>query len=134
MMKNTLAVILMLSCVWTLHAQENFPARPYGPDEIISFTPNVPFNTAMEILNGMSQKFENRIIIDSKVRTKPIGVSVENMHWKRAFEYILRSNMMKYTVHDRYYQIEEGLAQKEEKKEEDPININTREIEINAVF
>jgi type IV pilus assembly protein PilQ len=136
MMKNTLAIILIFCCVWSLQAQENIPVRPYGPDEVVSLNPNLPFNTALEILNGFSQKLENRLIIASKSHTNPIGVSVENMHWKRALEYVLRSNMMKYIQHDRYYAVEEALAQQQQEPEarEAEITLGTREIEINAVF
>jgi hypothetical protein len=88
----------------------------------------------MEILNGFSQKFENRLLIDSKVRTKPIGVSVENMQWKRALEYILRANLLKYVARDRYYEVQEMIDTKEPEAPKDVINVTTREIEINAVF
>lgn len=117
-----------------LAQQEDFPPRSYRPDEVVSFNPNIPLNTVLEILNGFAQRHENRIIVDNKVRTKPIGVSVENMQWKRALEYILRSNMLKYTAFDRYYQIEELTKTKEPDPEPSEFTLNTPEVEINAVF
>jgi type IV pilus assembly protein PilQ len=134
-MKNTYIVILILAWGWVVRAQEYFPPQPYSPDELVSFTPNVPFNTALEILNSFSQRYENRIIIDSKVRTKPIGVAVEKMHWKRAFEYILRSNLLKHTRHERYYEVEDLISSSQQPEpKESEISIKSREIEINAVF
>ncbi len=125
----------MSCCVGTLRAQqEEFPPRSYRPDELVSFNPNTPFNTVVDILNNFSQRFDNRIIIDSKVRTRPIGVSVENMYWKRAFEYVLRSNMLKYAARDRYYAIEDLVPQKEEPEVKAPYSISTPEVEISAVF
>lgn len=134
MMKITSAIILVLLCTGLATAQQTFPPQPYRPDEMVSFNRNVPFNTAMEILNGYCQRFENRLLIDSKVRTNPIGVSVENMQWKRALEYILRANLLKYEVHDRHYEVKEMVDSKEPEPEKDPVDIWTREIEINAVF
>ncbi len=125
----------MSCCVGTLRAQqEEFPPRTYRPDELVSFNPNTPFNSVMEILNNFSQRFDNRIIIDPKTRTKPIGVSVENMYWKRAFEYVLRSNMLRYAARDRYYSIEDLTPQKEAPQAKTEYSINTPEVEINAVF
>ena len=115
--------------------QQQFPAQPYRPEELVSFNPNVPFNTAMDILNSFSQRYENRLLIDSKVRTKPIGVSVENMHWKRALEYILRANLLKYAARDRYYEVQDMIdTQQPADPQENAVNVATREVEINAVF
>lgn len=134
MTKITSAIILVILCAWTAQAQQTFPPQPYRPDELVSLNRNVPLNTALEILNGFSQRFENRLLIDSKVRTNPIGVSVENMQWKRALEYILRANLLKYVMHDRHYEVKEMVDGKEAEPEKDPVDIWTREIEINAVF
>ncbi|MGH7597232.1 MAG: type II secretion system protein GspD [bacterium] len=134
MMKITSTIILVLLCAWAAQAQQTFPPQPYRPDEMVSLNRNVPFNTALEILNGFSQRFENRLLIDSKVRTNPIGVAVENMQWKRALEYILRANLLKFEMRDRYYEVKEMVAGKEEEEVKDPVDIWSREIEINAVF
>ncbi len=133
-MKITSAIILVLWCTGLATAQQTIPPQPYRPEEMVSFNRNVPFNTALEILNGYSQRFENRLLIDSKVRTNPIGVSVENMHWKRALEYILRANLLKYEVHERHYEVKQMVDGKEPEPEQDPVDIWTREVEINAVF
>jgi type IV pilus assembly protein PilQ len=114
--------------------QQQFPSQPYRPEELILLNPNVPFNTAMDILNGFCQRYENRLLIDSKTRTNKIGVSVENMYWKRALEYILRANLLKYVVRDRYYEVQDMVDTKEPEPVKDAINVATREIEINAVF
>jgi hypothetical protein len=137
MKKFTSAFFLVLFGIGIAQAQtitpERFPAQPYRPDELVSLNPNVPFNTAMDILSSLCQKYENRLLIDSKVRTKPIGVSVENMHWKRALEYILRANLLKYVARDRYYEVQDLLESKPP-VDSSVIKITTREIEINAVF
>lgn len=136
MKKNIVAVFLLVFGIGIAYtqSQQQFPAQPYRPDELVSLNPNVPFNTAMDILNGFCQRFDNRLLIDSKVRTKPIGVSVENMHWKRALEYILRANLMKYVAHDRYYEVQDLIDTKQPEPPKDDITVMTREIEINAVF
>jgi len=127
-------LILIGTGIAQSQTQQQFPPQPYRPDELISLNPNVPFSTAMDILNGFSQKFENRLLIDAKARTKPIGVAVENMHWKRALEYILRANLLKFTAHDRYYEVQDMIDTKQPEAPKDAVTAATREIEINAVF
>lgn len=136
MLKRILTIIALglFAAQAVAQQQEEIPPRTYRSDEVVSFNPNIPFNTVLEILNGMCQRHENRIIIDSKVRTRPIGVAVENMYWKRALEYILRSNMLKYTQFDRHYQIEDLLNVKEPEAPKAEFSLNTPEVEINAVF
>jgi len=125
----------MMSCVDLAQSQqqERSVLQSYNPAEMISLKRDVPLKTALDILNGFCQRFENRIIVDNKERNQPIGVAIENMQWKRALEYILRSNMMKYVQFERYYQIEDGI-EVEEEAPVDPVTIATREVEINAVF
>ncbi len=133
---STILLVLFGTILAQTSIPERLPAQPYRPDELVSLNPNVPFNTALEILNGFCQRYENRLLLDSKVRTKPIGVAVENMYWKRALEYILRANLLKYTTFDRYYQVEDMIDTKkpEATAAPDPVTLRTREIEINAVF
>ena len=91
-----------------IHAQERSPLRQYRPDEFVSLDRSVPMRTALNILSQFSSKFENKIIIDPQNhggRFTTISVMVNNMYWKRALEYILRSNLLKYVEKEKYYEI-----------------------------
>ena len=132
MKKHVIATILWLAA-GALHAQ-NFPARDVNPEEMISLTPTMPLNTALELIDSFTRRYDNRIIIDPEQRRQPIGVSVENMHWKRALEYILRSNMLKYVQHDRHYEVVPLVDRPQTAGATDEVSFTTREIEINAVF
>ncbi len=116
-----------------LHAQGTIP-REYNPEEFISLSRDITMDAALEIINQLSMKYENKMIIDPKEHKGKIGVVVDNMHWKRALEYILRSNLLKYDIHPRHYEITAMVDQKESKKLEEDITFTTREIEIKAIF
>lgn len=116
-----------------LQAQERIP-RDYKPEEFISLSKDLPLNVALGIINQLSVKYENKMIIDPLENKGPIGVVVDNMHWKRALQYILRSNLLKYIEHPRHYEIAKMVNQKESKSLEDQITYKTREIEIKAIF
>jgi len=127
-----LTIVLMTS--FGVHAQESIP-RQYGSDEFVSLDSSVPMRTALDILSQFSSKFDNKIIIDPQNHTRSIAsvnVMVNNMYWKRALEYILRSNLLKYVEREKYYEIVSlGAAGGEETETLSP---NTKEIEINAIF
>jgi len=116
-----------------VNAQENIP-REYNPEEFISLSREITMDAALEIINQLSTKYENKMIIDPDEHRGKIGVVVDNMHWKRALEYILRSNLLKYVEHPRHYEIEGMTQQKGTPELEEKINFGTREIEIKAIF
>jgi len=113
-------------------AQEELP-REYTAEEYISLDERIGLADALAIINELSEKYEDKIIIDDKEHNQPIGVMVDHMHWKRALEYILRSNKLSFDEHPRHYQVlPEGKKQDDVIKE--LIKMDTREIEIKAVF
>lgn len=130
-------ILLIILTVTSLriHAQERSPLRQYRPDEFVSLDRSVPMRTALNILSQFSSKFENKIIIDPQNhggRFTTINVMVNNMYWKRALEYILRSNLLKYVEKEKYYEIVPLGSSSEEKIE--LVTPDTKEIEIHAIF
>ncbi|NIV97469.1 hypothetical protein GWN42_32920 [candidate division KSB1 bacterium] len=135
-LKYIIAIALTLSCLpWQSGpvAQETLP-RNINPDEYVTFDRSIPMKTAINILSQYSLKNEGKLIIDPVSKQGPIGVMVNNMYWKRALEYILRSNLLGFQEHERYYEIVPLTEIQEEKIPEDAITSGTREVEINAVF
>lgn len=135
----TFLVLVLMLCqtvVGFTQQEMDFPGRPIRSDERVTLDRSLPLSTALDILNQFSMKFEGKTIIDTKGSQQPIGVMVNNMYWKRALEFILRSNLMRYEEHERYYQVVPMVEAKEQAAPEglDLINTSTREIEINAVF
>ncbi len=126
-------IILAVTAVG-IHAQESIP-RQYGADEFVSLDSSVPMRTALNILSQFSSKFDNKIIIDPQNHTRSIAsinVMVNNMYWKRALEYILRSNLLKYVEREKYYEIAPLGAGTGPDAE--AISTNSKEIEIHAMF
>lgn len=140
------ATILLLVCLMTASLatpQEQIP-QEVRPEELVSFNRDTPLETALDILNQFAIRFENKMIIDPTNRPGPIGVTVNNMHWKRALEFILRSNGLQYVEGDRYYEVQEVRPEQAAEpsprrrrggaEEEIYIDAFTREVEINAIF
>ena len=129
-----LLIIMLAVTSFGIHAQESIP-RQYGADEFVSLDSSVPMRTALDILSRFSSKFDNKILIDPQNhagRVATINVMVNNMYWKRALEYILRSNLLKYVEREKYYEIVPLGASRGEQTEQ--ITPHTKEIEIHAIF
>ncbi len=128
-----LLFFLVCSPVPDLRAQQNYPGRTIRSDEKVTLDSSLPLKTAIDILSQYSMKHEGKIIINSQTANPAISVVVNNMFWKRALEYILRSNLLKYEEKDRHYEII-PLIKKAKGPKDDLITTSSREIEINAVF
>ncbi len=126
-----LAVIFSFFSAVFLPAQETAP-KEYQLEEFVSFNRDLPIKDALNILGQFARKYENKVIVDPLEITAPIDVTVEKMHWKRALEYILRSNDLSFKEHEQYYEIIEEKAQGGPGDEK--IDLNTREVEIDATF
>jgi hypothetical protein len=77
-------------------------------DELVSFNSDVPYAKAIQSLGELSRKIDGKIIIDRSPlqgKDKAIGINIESMYWKDAFELILRSNQLWYNDYPEYMEI-----------------------------
>ena len=77
-------------------------------EELVSFKSDLPYSRAMQALSELSKKMTGKIIIDhSPMRDKEtgIGINIESMYWKDAFELILRTNQLWYNDNPEYMEV-----------------------------
>ncbi|HUT03681.1 MAG TPA: type II and III secretion system protein [bacterium] len=116
---------------------KEYPIEHTSPDEMVSLSSGTPFAQALFILSKFSNKFEKRVIIDPAKHKGNIGVDIDNMHWKKAFEMVLRANGIWYVRYDTYYEIVEPTSEPEKTKggtKKEGVTADTREIRIKATF
>jgi type IV pilus assembly protein PilQ len=118
-------------------AQERFPVRNYtAPEKMLSMDGKTGFKQAMEIFGNAFQRFEQRPLIYEGDDRSPIGVNIENMYWRDAFDLVLRITNHWYVDNKEYVKVV-SLAKG---KEKDSLNltaakaVSTREVEISAIF
>ncbi len=63
-----------------------------SPGEMISISSTLPMDRAIELLNELSRRYENKVIIDPEIHRGAIGADIVNMHWFDALELILQTN------------------------------------------
>ncbi len=154
---TALALLLIGLTAVPLQAQdrEEPPQREFRThipqDQIVSFSPNASFEQFVDFLNPIFQRIFGKQIIDPEERTQQIGISISGMHFFDAFDLVLDSNNLTYRETDRYFLIDEarpsqqrGVAADGATGEQparvttvsgdDRLNLDTRDIEINAIL
>lgn len=129
-MKTRLIFLLfvgILFCAYVMAQPESTVRRLargkiVGEHELVSFKSDVPYSKAIQAIGELSKKLEGKIIIDRSPlsgKDKDIGIDIESMYWKDAFELILRSNQLWYNDYPEYMEVisfeeagkQAGLAQ-----------------------
>ena len=114
---------------------EEMPRDYVSPEEMVSLSGTMPFNEALSVLNDLSKRFAQKILIDRTHRTGPIGVDIRSLPWRRTLYQILQANGLEYEEYADYIEIvaPEKDTQKTEGGESE-VNLDTQEVNISAVF
>ncbi|MGA9363231.1 MAG: type II and III secretion system protein [Bacteroidota bacterium] len=143
--RTKLPLFLLFLCIFfpsvtslsqTQAEKERLQKNYIPPEQIVSMSFATPFDRAVAIFNELSKKFLGKLVIDPEKRITPIGVDIESMHWKDAFERILRYNNLWYEETADYFRVVsmvKGAEAKAIEKEEKP-TLSDREVQISAVF
>lgn len=127
---GALTVLTLCAVTW---AQDRLPVRDYTPpDEIITLSADMTFVEAFEILSAIAEEKDGKIIIDPAHRQGRIDVQITNLHWKTAFEVILKAHRLTYKEHEKFYEVV-GEGEKVA-TDEDAITLSSREVRIHAIF
>jgi type IV pilus assembly protein PilQ len=148
---GVLLVLAALALPAPLLGQETRPqATPQSQEDaqkLVSFRPDTPFQQFLQLLNPLFQQETGKRIIDPKGRTMPIGVPISGMHYREAFERVLRAKNLTYQETKTVFLIERASpteneasssrasASPDEAESEDvPATLNTGEIQISAIL
>ncbi len=153
---TALALLLIGLTAVPLQAQdrEEPPQREFRTfipqDQVVSFSPNASFEQFVDFLNPIFQRVFEKQVIDPEGRTRDIGISISGMYFFDAFDLVLDANNLTYRETDRFFFIEEArpsqqVAAGEGRAGEQParvttvsgddrLNLDTRDIQINAIL
>ena len=92
-----LFIILLLFGITNIHAQaqQDFLQKLKGytnPEELVSLSETIPFNQAIEVLSKVSEKITGKKIVSLVEITKPIGIEIDKMAYKKALFIIVQYN------------------------------------------
>lgn len=135
-----LSLFLLVLAAHPAAAQVGLPVREYvNPEELVTLGRETTFPQAVEVLNGFSKRFQDKIIIDKSGRTGAIGLNIPNMAWKQALEYVVNFNDLRLIEYPAYYEIttKETATAQTATSAEGPApkaTLTSREVAISATF
>lgn len=135
-------IFLMFCCLFLFYypAYSQTQPRPEwtsggNPEYNVSISETVEIGKAIQLINEVTTKTINKVVIDDSELTKPIGVEIVNIHWRRALELICKKNELEFDEGTNFIRVFNPLSKKVEGLEKvDIIGIDTREVIIEAVF
>ncbi|MFH1007608.1 MAG: type II and III secretion system protein [Candidatus Latescibacterota bacterium] len=123
-----MALLISLSFADIQHASARVPA---SPDETVSFSREMSFEKALEILGEKSKHFASKPIVVDRPRKEKILVQIVNLPWRDALTRVAEAQGLKVAEYVDYFQIyqEEGV-----KAPEWAFGLDTKEVRIAAIF
>lgn len=101
-----LSLVLFALAAQPAVAQVGLPVREYvNPEELVTLGRETTFPQAVEVLNGFSKRYQDKIIIDKSGRTGAIGLNIPNMPWRQALDYVVNFNDLRLVEQPAYYEI-----------------------------
>ncbi|MEW6195803.1 MAG: hypothetical protein AB1521_11670 [Bacteroidota bacterium] len=94
-MKRLITFLIVIGLTVTVNAQLDLKQKLQGavnPNELVTLSETIPFNQAIEVLSKVSEKTTGKKIASTVANTNPIGVQLDNMHYKKALFIIVQYN------------------------------------------
>ncbi len=130
----TLGLILLLCA--SLFAQRDLERELKGyrnPDELVSFSANLDFKQAIEILSRVSEKSTGQRIVSTVEVNAPIGVDLAQIHYRKALTIIVQYQNLLYEEKPEVIVIK-GKAKEAEVDPKKFADFDSREVKISALF
>ncbi len=136
-MKKFLVTAVFILYGFIVSAQDNLEKTLRGynpPDELVTLSANLPFNTAIELLNKISEKKTGRKILSLVKRDAPIGVEIINVPYEKALLMIVQYAGLIYEKTEESTIIKTKIESSIEIKPETYAPVDSRELKISAIF
>jgi len=109
----------------------------YTPeDELVTLSPNLSFNEAINLLSQISEKKTGKPIVSLVDRKEPIGIEIDKMQYKKAFMIIVQFANLMFEEKPEVIVVKSKTPTQEEAliQEEGYVSPETREVKISAIF
>ncbi|MEI7810944.1 MAG: hypothetical protein WCJ01_00810 [Ignavibacteria bacterium] len=136
-MKKLIISLLFIFMSIPLFAQRDLEKELGGyrnPEEMVTFSENLSFSKAVEILNKVSEKTTGKTVVSTVPYDSPIGIQITQMPFKKALTMIVQYANLMFEEKTDIIVIKSKTVQTEKSPSEIYAPVNTREVKISAVF
>jgi type IV pilus assembly protein PilQ len=132
-------IIILLMMIWSVPILgqkdlEKMLSDYKNPAELVTLSEEIPFEQAIEVLNKVSEKSTGQRIVSTAGFTDPIGIKIENMHFKQAFKIIVQYNNLTYEEKPEVIIIKKKDDSQIERSADTYAAVDSREVKISAIF
>lgn len=130
-------IIVFMGLQITVQAQSNAQKELDGytnPEEIVSLSEKVSFDTAVEILSKVSEKTSGKKIVSTIEKSEPIGININKVPYWKALNIIVQYHNLEYEEREEVIVISKPQSKKEDLSKEVYAPLSEREVKISAVF
>ncbi|NCS89863.1 MAG: hypothetical protein AUK34_04660 [Ignavibacteria bacterium CG2_30_36_16] len=130
-----LIVILVSQTLLPQQWMENQLKSYRNPDELVTMAATLSFNQAIELLSKVSESVTGRRIVSTFKSDAPINIEIQSMPYDKVLLMITQMNGLIYETKEDVIIVKSKVAvTEEERKFENYAEVNSREINISAVF
>lgn len=136
-MKRLIIFILLIGLTVSVNAQFDLKQKLQGavnPNELVTLAETIPFSQAIEVLSKVSEKTTGKRIVTTVASTNPIGVQLENMHYKKALFIIVQYNNLIVEETENAIVVKRKDDTKENLEKSIYASVDEREVKISAVL
>ena len=106
-----------------------------NPDEMVTLSPTLSFDSAIELLSKVSEKLTGKRIVSTVTSASPINIELKNMPYDKALTIIVQMNGLMYEEKEDVIVVKKKNEPESEKHTpETYAAVDSREVKISAVF
>lgn len=137
-MKKLLTIVVLIFCLTlSVYPQDLLEKTLRGytrPDEIVSMSPNLPFNQAIALMSKVSESITGKRIVSTVDLETPIGVEIKNMAYDKALLILVQMQGLMYEEKEDVIVVKKKSEVEVDRTEKTYADVNSREVKISAVF
>lgn len=134
---RTFFVILILFLAVQVFPQEYLERQFKGytnPNELVTLSPSLPFNQAIELLSKISESTTGKRIVSTVQSEKEIGIEITNMAYDKALVVLVQYHGLMFDEKEDVIVVRRKDDPSTERTPETYASVDTRDIKISAVF
>lgn len=136
MKKFFICFVIVIFAAGSFYPQRHLEKQFKGytnPEELVSLSPDISFNQAVELLNKVSVNITGKKIISTVDRSEPIGMDIRNMPYDKVLVILVQYANLLFEEREDVIVIKRKGEEKE-KSPETYAAVDSREVKISAVF
>jgi type IV pilus assembly protein PilQ len=136
-MKAILVYLILIITAVPAFSQKQLEKQLSGqvaPEEIITLSENIPFDQAIGVMSGMSERLTGKKIVSTVNLTTPIGIEIDRMPYMKALLIIVQYNNLIYEERETVIVVKSKVDPASLMSSEVYAPVNSREVKISAIF